>query len=333
MRKDLHIGLAIGGVLLAVLVVWGVAVNNSKKHKQVTLETNVPGGSGSEIPPAPMTPPTAPGQETPGTNGIAPPSPMQADTGASTSPVTPTDKKVTNWGAILDGTGALPTLAVAGPTSTPPAASTDDSATKKDDSSAGAKPEITTPPPAGNDGQTGPVAGDTGGGPTIPAPPKAFDPPPPVHVDAPAARTHTIQKGETFSSISKAVYGDSRYYEQIAQANPKINPNRLRPGTVINLPDAAEVKSSSKPEAKPAATASDSAKPAPAASPIDSQKSYRVVAGDSLYKISVHLYGSSEEVDNIYALNKDAIGPDKARLKLGMVLKIPAPPTVATASR
>src|SRR5450432_4056845 len=53
MRKDLHVGLAIGGVLLAVLIVWGVVVNHGKQHKAVTLDTTAPGNTGSEIPPAP----------------------------------------------------------------------------------------------------------------------------------------------------------------------------------------------------------------------------------------------------------------------------------------
>jgi nucleoid-associated protein YgaU len=92
-------------------------------------------------------------------------------------------------------------------------------------------------------------------------------------------------------------------------------------------------KSSRKPsEAKSTAEASAETASKPAATPVDTQTEYRVVSGDSLYRISMRLYGSGEEADHLYDLNKEKIGPDKGKLKLGMILKIPSPPTVATAS-
>ena len=75
--------------------------------------------------------------------------------------------------------------------------------------------------------------------------------------------------------------------------------------------------------------ASDKA-PASATEPkIDANKQYRVVANDSLYKISLKLYGKSSYVDKIYEKNKAAIGPDPKKLKLGMVLDLPEKTTVA----
>jgi nucleoid-associated protein YgaU len=350
MRKDLHVGLAIGGVLLAVLIVWGVVVNHGKQHKQaVTLETTAPGGTGSEIPPAPSTP-------TPGTEGsgqtiapdpnVTPPAAPPTDTGNATTPAVPATPVATqtkdnnaNWTALLAGNATIPPATDTG-SATPAAPAAPGGptivvdATPKNDQATDAKTQ--------NNGSTVVTGGQTSGGPdnksiTTTPPAAPSDSGTSIHVDAAAApRTHKVAKGETFASISRAVYGDSRYYDQIAQANPKINPNRLRPGTIINLPDAAEVKASSKREAKAdasTASAPSSPKPASSSAGIDTQKQYRVVAGDSLYKISMRLYGSGEEVDHLYALNKDTIGPDEAKLKLGMVLKIPAPPTVATASR
>jgi LysM repeat protein len=46
-------------------------------------------------------------------------------------------------------------------------------------------------------------------------------------------RTHTIQSGETLSWIAKR-YGIS--LSALRAANPKVDPNRVRPGTVLNLP-------------------------------------------------------------------------------------------------
>lgn len=339
MRKDLHVGLAIGGVLLAVLIVWGVVVNHGKQHnKQVTLETTASGGTGSEIPP-----PVAPADgaspiATPdagSTPAVAPaPTTPVADPSAGAAPATPAapavaETKDTNWTALLAGSGTIPPAADAAPA----APITVADATPKNDPVADARSQITAPAsPADGSTQTA----DSKTSSITTTPPIVSSALPSVHVDGAAvSRTHKVAKGETFASISRAVYGDSRYYDQIAQANPKINPNRLRPGTIINLPDAAEVKASSKPEPRTETAAnSASASPRKTSSPaaVDSQKEYRVVAGDSLYKISMHLYGSGEEVDHIYALNKETIGPDESKLKLGMLLKIPAPPTVATAS-
>jgi nucleoid-associated protein YgaU len=68
--------------------------------------------------------------------------------------------------------------------------------------------------------------------------------------------------------------------------------------------------------------------------PIDERTQYRVQAGESLYKISLKLYGRGDKVNAIYDLNKDAIGANRNHLKAGTVLKLPDPPTAgATAAR
>jgi nucleoid-associated protein YgaU len=53
-------------------------------------------------------------------------------------------------------------------------------------------------------------------------------------------------------------------------------------------------------------------------------RSYTVKPGDSLYGIAKRLLGSGRRADALYNLNKDVIGPDKSKLKLDMVLKLPA---------
>ena len=120
-----------------------------------------------------------------------------------------------------------------------------------------------------------------------------------------------MKPGENYSTIAKAVYGDSRHYLAIEKANPDIDPTRMKPGTVIKLPDPATVKG------RDSGAESDDTRV------VDLAKEYRVKPNDSLHKIAVERYGSSAMVDKIYELNKDRIGPDPAKLKLGMILKMP----------
>ena len=63
---------------------------------------------------------------------------------------------------------------------------------------------------------------------------------------------------------------------------------------------------------------------APALAAIDS---YRVQPSDSLHKIALKLYGKASKADSIYELNREKIGGDSARIKVGMVLKLPEAPT------
>jgi nucleoid-associated protein YgaU len=145
--------------------------------------------------------------------------------------------------------------------------------------------------------------------------------------------THKVQQGETFSTIAAALYGSPNFYPYLVRANPTINPSKLRPGMEINYPDPAEVMPSEKPATATSDAGSSGASPPiiaahhtePAA--IDGRSEYRVQSGDSLHKIAIKLYGKVEMVDKIYELNKTSIGSDPAKLKLGMVLKLPEPPT------
>ena len=52
------------------------------------------------------------------------------------------------------------------------------------------------------------------------------------------ARTYTVEKGDNLSVISKRVYGKSKYWKQIFDANRGTieNPDRIYPGQTITLP-------------------------------------------------------------------------------------------------
>jgi len=47
---------------------------------------------------------------------------------------------------------------------------------------------------------------------------------------------YIVAKGDTLSEIAQALYGRSSLWRRIADANPGVNPNRLRPGQVLKIP-------------------------------------------------------------------------------------------------
>jgi nucleoid-associated protein YgaU len=129
-------------------------------------------------------------------------------------------------------------------------------------------------------------------------------------------RTHIVQPGEMLSTIAAATYGSSRKWKLIAEANPGINPNRLAPGTKLVIPAAPTVSG-----------APDEASAVTASATIDSRTQYEVQPNDSLYRISMKLYGKADHVNKLYDDNKDVIGSDPRRLNVHMVLKLIDPPT------
>ncbi len=151
-----------------------------------------------------------------------------------------------------------------------------------------------------------------------------------VEIPAGGGGTHIVKAGETLSSIAMAAYGSSAYYPHILRANPNVNPNNLKLGTPLKLPHINDVKPDAGTEHGSGHSAGQ-----PSAEPevkIDPSKQYRVQAGDSLYKISLKVYGKSSYVDKIYEKNKALIGADNKRLKLGMILELPEKGATAAAA-
>ena len=52
-------------------------------------------------------------------------------------------------------------------------------------------------------------------------------------------------------------------------------------------------------------------------------ETYTVVEGDTLSKIAEKIYGNSEKFQKLYDANKEAIGPDPDKIKVGQELTIP----------
>lgn len=75
----------------------------------------------------------------------------------------------------------------------------------------------------------------SGGSSTAPAP--AGDAP----LTKPAApRTYTVAAGDSLSKIAKKLYGDGNKWKRIFEANRDIikNPDLIKPGQVLKIPDA-----------------------------------------------------------------------------------------------
>jgi nucleoid-associated protein YgaU len=363
MRKDVKIGFAIGGVLVAVLVVYVLAVSGGKKDAGVQLvdgPTPVPAGAanaGAEHSAA-AAQPTDPFKPTTPESSVA-----SADHSASAPPPSIPPEKSEPKGsdedrwmlALSRGTVPMMTTTPTSTTDNKSAAAADKPAVKSAASSvmsANATPDksgrveplssgtnpsepdvtpvsmsSTTPPatqPAGHSSSSSSSSAKTVA--TV------------APVPAAGARTHVVQPNETITRIAQAAYGNSNFWPHIVRANPSVNPNKMKPGTVLTLPPESEVKaglasssSSSSTDGKAESntvtpmTVAHTDKPA---APLDPRTQYEVQPNDSLQRISTKLYGTMSKWQAIYDLNKATIGEDPGKVKVKMVLKLPEPPTV-----
>jgi len=129
----------------------------------------------------------------------------------------------------------------------------------------------------------------------------------------PGFEDYTIQPGDTYAAIAQRRYGDDRYWEAIARANPLKDPRRIRPGEVIRLPfDPTNVQGR---------RVGDAPDPAPTPQQVD----YTVQPGDTLGEISEAFYGSSRYADLIFEANRDSLR-DADDIRVGQTLRIPPPP-------
>jgi nucleoid-associated protein YgaU len=339
MRKDVKIGLGIGGVLLAVLIVYALVPKNDTQIARngdaakstedagpiASTASNTTGGTTTGSP-SPASESTGPGPAAHDTPGVNPPTTEHVASREGTTgdqgeqdTAQATTAKI-DWDKILK-TGLVPDDA-----KVPMVAHRE-----ADDVFGGGSSEPTwDPKPApqhtnlqvgGNPGaKTTQVAQGNGG---IHAKPVADAKPQ-------AARggmtDHTVQQGENLSMIAAVAYGDARKYKEILKANPGLDERKIRAGTVIKLPDASTFAS-----ATPAAhQAKADAKPE---TKIDPRSQYKVEQDDNLSRISAKLYGSTAKAKALYEANKDTIGADPGKLKLGTVLKLPEPPTAQQAAR
>ena len=191
---------------------------------------------------------------------------------------------------------------------------------------------VADPEPPEPDPEPSPRASDT---PERSSPPPARspapNPAPNPAVVPPEFHTYTVQRGDTFASIAQKFYGSTRQANVIARANPFVTPDRLRPGRTLRVPkDPKNIEGKPAPArpapqpapARPDATSPDPTPPPPGTVRYNQARTYTVVAGDSLSKISQKMYGTQANIDLIFNANRDQLS-SRSDLKIGQVLVIP----------
>lgn len=123
---------------------------------------------------------------------------------------------------------------------------------------------------------------------------------------------YVVQEDDSLWTIAAKWFGDATRWQEIADTNPAINPDRLRVGQKLQLP-------SHQPDAGAVALNRAVAVAAPAGIGY-----YTVRRGDTLSTIAQARYRSASRWREIYEANRAAIGWDPDRLTVGMRLRMPA---------
>lgn len=366
MRKDVKLGLAVGGVLLAVLVVYVLVVPGNGNQQGADVVLNEEGSTAADADGGVT---TAQGETGSTESTLSAPSDATADatqrdrtgerssaagsakaetsaggdTGTSGATSAAGADKPTgesagggwNWDALVNGTEKIPSLGVAtdvpanglvrGDNTAPIARDPITTGTGQSTATA-AEPTSGQPPQRDQAGtaqdtissqNTGGIANGSNDSTSTPTsvPPAA------------GGKTHVVKAGESYSKISQALFGTSKYYIQIELANPNIDPTRLKPGMTITIPAIDTAKS-----AAPGTPAAAQIASATIEKTLDPKTEYKVQPGDNLHNISLRLYGKADRMEKIYEANKAAIGEDMARLKVGTILTLPEAPTQSVAT-
>jgi len=131
--------------------------------------------------------------------------------------------------------------------------------------------------------------------------------------------THTVERGETLSGISRQYYGTVGRWRDILEANEdKLpSPEGLRAGMSLVIPDAREVESSDE-DSNQRETASLST----SADTGGEARTYTVQRGDTLWSIAYEHYGDGARHKALREANKDVIPSDNV-LPAGVEIVIP----------
>lgn len=303
MRKDVRFAITIGAILLAVIVVY-VLVVPGERPQGVTLETLNPDGTVAEPVAGADVDPAAPAADA-NTPAVVETAAVAQGPEITQTPALAASDEV-DWSALLSRGYA------AGFESRP--ARADNTRADNTRISRAVAPGIAT---SADSNAVTPALGNTPG-----ATPAVVDPAP---RDLPATpATYTVSSGDNLWTIAQKTFGDGKYHADIAAANPGLNPARLKVGQVLNLPSRASL---------PPAAPAPAADPASDATPVDSAKQYKIQPGDSLHRISQKLYGDGGRADDLYQLNRQLIGQDPAKIKVGMILQLPDAPSALAGAR
>jgi LysM repeat protein len=139
---------------------------------------------------------------------------------------------------------------------------------------------------------------------TTPTPAPAEPPPQPVATPPPTpASDYTIAKGDTFSTVAKKFHVTVK---ALLEANPSVEPTKLKIGQSIHIP--------------PATASSTASAAVPGAAADTSGQTYKVKSGDSLTKIATQFGVTVKALRSANSLKTD-------KIVVGQSLTIPAKTT------
>jgi len=175
----------------------------------------------------------------------------------------------------------------------------------KKEPEAGSAQEATNAPPMTFAETTNAPPGATNdlGMPSNPPPPVVEQTPqPPPGVTSPSATEYTIASGDNYSTLAKKFHISVK---ALMDANPGVEPTKLKIGQKINIPAPAG-----------STTQTTAATPSAPSTTAAGEQVYTVKSGDSLTKISSHFGISVKAIRSANALKTD-------RIVVGQKLKIP----------
>lgn len=179
-------------------------------------------------------------------------------------------------------------------------------------------PPAAVPPPAVD----APVTPPSGGG-------LAMTPPAPPAPASQPGSTYEVRKGDTLTKIAAATLGDGNKWKVLVDANPGLDPRRLKIGQVIRIPGGVDLAMA--PSPAPAPTASrpkvhslapvnpDDGPSGPVA--VEGGREVEVKKGDSWYSLAVTHLGDGNKWKKLMGANQ---GIGERDLRPGMKVKLPA---------
>lgn len=137
------------------------------------------------------------------------------------------------------------------------------------------------------------------------------------------AEFYVVRSGDTFEAIARRELGSPARWVALAQANPTVNPLKLRVGDQLRLPPMEGVLADENRRALNPNDPENATLPPP-----PDAVTYVVRSGDSLSTISARYYGDSSRWQAIFNANRDQLQSPHA-VRAGMQLRIP--PAIAAA--
>lgn len=135
---------------------------------------------------------------------------------------------------------------------------------------------------------------------------------------------HIVLPNERMQTIARKYFGSIDDWTIISKANPRVDPQKLKPGMVLRIPkDKANIQGK---------LAGSDSEPGVIVSHTEPQSKiieYVVQSGDSLSTISLRIYGSSRHARFIFESNRDILRTIDA-ISIGQLLKLPPLPDQST---